>query len=127
MIHWLHISHLRAVFASSARRSGIPVEWRQSNKHKNMIPDALITVEGETYSLEADNSTEGMRKDRIAGKRVDENTLVVAFRSEARFQNLATIGGLSTWHGYFHDQEDSGFNILTDPIWWNGEEWRSLL
>ena len=126
ILHWLYISHLHGLFTQAARQLQVDLEWKQSNKHKNTIPDATIGFQGKTYKLEVDNSTEGMRLDRVAGK-VDADTLIVAFKSEERFRNLSTLGGLATWHGYFHDQEESGFNILSAPVWWNGNEWIALL
>jgi hypothetical protein len=77
--------------------------------------------------LEVDNSTEGMSEGGIAGKTITDSTLIVAFKSEERFKNLSMLGGLATWHGYFHDAEPNGFNILTEKVWWDGEEWVSLL
>jgi len=126
IIHWLYIAHLRALFTTGARELEIPFEWRQARKHKAAIPDAVITIQNTEYVLEVDNSTEGMRLDRIAGKAVTERTLVVAFRSEERFRNLSALGGLTTWHGYFHEKEPD-FNILTAPVWWDGENWVPLL
>jgi hypothetical protein len=126
IVHWLYIAHLRALFTRAARDLAVPLAWKQSNKHDQLIPDAEILLPSGSYSLEVDNSTEGMRLDRIAGK-ISDRTLVVAFRSEVRFQNLAALGGLSTYHGYFHEKEEEGFNILTEPIWWDGDVWRSLI
>lgn len=126
IIHWLYVAHLRALFTMAARELGIEFKWRQSNKHKVSIPDAIITIRDEDYLLEVDNSTEGMRLDRIAGKEMGERTLIVAFQSEERFKNLSALGGLATWHGYFHDKEPD-FNILTAPVWWDGEGWMPLL
>lgn len=126
IVHWLYISHLRGLFQEAARRLNLPLEWRQHSKHYQGYPDAHIAFPGASYALEVDNSTEGMQLDRIAGK-VTSDTLIVAFRGEERFKNLAQLGGLSTWHGYFHDLEDSGFNILAEKCWWNGEAWVSLL
>jgi hypothetical protein len=125
ILHWLHVAHLRALFTKAARELSIPLDWGQAIKHKQAIPDAEITVNSERYVLEVDNSTEGMRLDRIAGKITDQ-TLIVTFKSEERFQNLAALGGLSTYHGYFHEKEEN-FNILTESIWWDGTAWRSLL
>lgn len=126
IVHWLYVAHLRALFTAGARAVNVDLGWRQHRKHRNEVPDALITLAGKTYKLEVDNSTEGMRLDRLVG-RVDEDTLVVAFRSEERFRNLSALGGLATWHGYFHHLEDAGFNVLTEPCWWNGEGWTPLL
>jgi hypothetical protein len=125
ILHWLYTAHLRGLFTRAARELAIPLEWRQANKHGNMIPDAVITLPNGQYFLEVDNSTEGMRLDRIAGK-ITDRTLIVTFKSEERFQNLAGLGGLATYHGYFHEKEED-FNILTESIWWDGAVWRSLL
>jgi len=126
IVHWMYTAHLRALFIASAREMGAVLTWRQSTKHNARIPDAVIEVNDRLYKLEVDNSTEGMRMDRVAGK-IDEDTLVVAFQSETRFQNLASLGGLATWHGYFHDLEEQGFNILTERCWWDGDGWIALL
>ncbi len=127
IIHWLYIAHLRALFTKAARDSELDLKWSQSNKHKNRIPDAIVTVAGKPYQLEVDNSTEGMRRDRIAGKPIDAGTLIVSFGGEERFRNLSTLGGLATFHGHFHDLEGDGFNILTQKCWWDGSEWASLV
>ena len=126
IVHWMYTAHLRALFIASAREMGAVLTWRQSRKHNARIPDAVIEMNDRLYKLEVDNSTEGMRIDRLAGK-IDEDTLVVAFHSETRFQNLSRLGGLATWHGYFHDLEEQGFNILTERCWWNGDGWLALL
>lgn len=126
IVHWLYIAHLRALFVKAARELGIALEWRQSVKHRTTIPDAEVTVNGRRLVLEVDLSTEGLRLDRIAGK-VTDDTLIVAFKSEARFKNLCQLGGLATWHGYFHDLEGSEFNILTEKVWWDCSAWVSIL
>lgn len=126
LVHWLHVAHLRALFASAARRLGLPLGWTQHRKHYRNVPDARIELPGASWTLEVDNSTEGRSEGGIYGKRLGESTLVVAFKSKERFRNLCELPGLTTWHGYFHDQEPD-FNILTEKVWWDGSGWVSLL
>jgi hypothetical protein len=75
-----------------------------------------------------DMSTEGRRLDRIAGKLRSPTgpTLVVAMKSVDRMNELCDLVG--DWskvriacHRDFHDREASGFNLITEPFWWNGE------
>lgn len=127
VIHWLFIAHLRRLFISGARDVALDLQWSQSSRHKNTIPDAVIEIPGRVWKLEVDNSTEGMRLDRIAGK-ADGDTLIVCFRSRERMDNLSMLPGLQTYHGMFHDKEDDpGFNLLTEQCWWDGGQWVSLL
>jgi hypothetical protein len=127
LLHWLMIAHMRSLFVQAARQLAISVEWQQSTKHRETIPDATVEFQGRTYRLEVDNSTEGRSLRGICGKTIDRQTLIVAFRSEQRFKTLSTLGGLATWHGYFHDAEETRFNILTEKCWWDGAEWASLV
>lgn len=130
LVHWLYIAHLRALFTKAARELGVDLTWSQPTKHRREIPDATLHIGApcsRTWTLEVDNSTEGMSLKGIAGKSFGQSTLIVAFRSEERFKNLCALGGLNTWHGYFHDAELNGFNVLTDEIWWNGEQWTRLV
>jgi hypothetical protein len=126
LVHWLHVSHLHALFVRGARRLGIALEWGQHRKHYRNVPDALIHLSDGTWMLEVDNSTEGKSEGGIFGKTLEARSLIVAFKSEARFRSLCTLPGLATWHGFFHDQEPD-FNILTAKVWWDGSSWVSIL
>jgi hypothetical protein len=128
LVHWLHVSHVRAVLVHAAHRLGVPLEWSQHRKHYRNVPDARVDVGERSWSLEVDNSTEGKSEGGIYGKPLGPRTLIVAFKSEERFRSLCDLPGLATWHGYWHSREtDRDWNILTAKVWWDGEAWVSLL
>lgn len=127
LVHWLHVAHTRALFVDGARQLGIGLGWSQHRKHRRNVPDAMLELPSGAWKLEVDNSTEGMSEGGIAGKALDDRTLIIAYKSRQRFLNLSRLPGLVTYHDFFHDQEQGGFNLLEEKVWWNGSGFVSLL
>lgn len=134
LAHWIAIAHIRALFTAASRKLKIPLHWAQHAKHKLEVPDAHLSLPWASWALEIDRSTEGMKADRLAGKLRNARypTLVVTMKSKERMFELCDHVGewdgktLVTSHTYFHKLERDGFNIISEPFWWDGEAWVSL-